>query len=80
MAPRDPLDDAEARRVAQDTADHVATALEDVGFDVGREFPMLRSGMNIHGSPTVDLGRVSITVADRIITVLKGAAERGVTL
>jgi hypothetical protein len=80
MTPRDPLSDADARRLAQDTADRMATTLEEVGFDVGREFPMLRSGLDIHGAPTVDLGRVSITVAERIISVLARAAEHGVTL
>lgn len=68
-----------AEVLAQTTADRLATTLEDIGLDVGREVPWLRGVLNIHGEPVVDLGRVPITTANRLIRVLSEAAERGIT-
>lgn len=67
---------ARARR----PADGLALALEDVGFDVGRDFPMLGEGIAHDGVPFVELGRVSEAVASGLAAVLVRAAQRGVTL
>jgi hypothetical protein len=66
--------------VAQRSADRLALALEEVGFDVGRAFPTLGSGRYRHGSPGVELGRVTAAVADRLSMVLARAAQHGVTV
>lgn len=65
--------------VAQLGADHLALALEEVGFDVGRTFPMLGGGLDRHGRPAVELGRVTAIVAHQLSTVLSQAARWGVT-
>lgn len=70
--------DSEAR--AHLSADQLALALEEVGFDVGRDFPMLGSGLNRDGSPYVELGRVAESVASGLSTILIRAAQHGVTL
>jgi hypothetical protein len=54
--------------------------LEDVGFDVGRSFPMLRTGQNRTGDPVVELGRVSAGVASQLSTVLTEAAQQGIAV
>lgn len=64
--------------VAQRSADRLALALEEVGFDVGRAFPMLGSGPDRSGAPYVELGRVSPSVADQLSAVLARAAQHGV--
>jgi hypothetical protein len=66
--------------VAQRSADRLALALEEIGFDVGRAFPMLSSGRDRHGTPNVELGRVTTTVADRLSAVLSQAARHGVAV
>ncbi|GIH08087.1 hypothetical protein Rhe02_61540 [Rhizocola hellebori] len=65
---------------AQDAADLLALALEDVGFDVGRDFPSLSSGAGPGGVGFVELGRVSGGVAFDLAIVLTAAKGRGITL
>jgi hypothetical protein len=65
---------------AQRSADRLALALEDVGFDVGRAFPMLGDGLSRDGAPVVELGRVSATVAAGLSTVLSQAAQLGIAI
>jgi hypothetical protein len=71
-----PPKDAGPGAIAQRSADRLALALEDVGFDVGREFPMLQGGVDREGAPVVDLGRVTEAVASRLSLVLSRAASR----
>jgi hypothetical protein len=67
-------------RLAQDAADHLATALEEVGFDVGREFTMLQGRVDLDRTPRVDVGRISTASAARLVSVLVEAAQRGITV
>jgi len=60
--------------IAQRSADRLALALEDVGFDVGVAFPMLQGGVDREGAPIVDLGRVAESIASRLTTILNHAA------
>lgn len=64
---------------ARETADQLALALEEVGFDVGRAFPVLCGVVDIGGSPAVLLGRVDAEVAGTLAAVLVRAAGLGVT-
>jgi hypothetical protein len=64
----------------QDTTDRLALALEDVGFDVGRAFPMLGGKLDRDGNRVVELGRVTEAVARQLAEVLAHAAERGVSV
>lgn len=79
-----PADDLPAstrpEHLAQDAADHLATALEEVGFDVGREFTMLQGRLDLNRTPRVDVGRISVASAARLIRVLLEAAQRGITV
>jgi hypothetical protein len=68
-----------ALAAAERTADRLAVALEDVGFDVGRAFPVLNGGVDRRGHPIVDLGRVAEPVAFQLATVLARAAASGAT-
>lgn len=68
--------EADAKR----SADRLALALEDVGFDVGRAFPTLRTGQDRTGAPVVELGRVSVAVASQLSTVLSQAAQHGIAV
>jgi len=72
--------DARPERVAQAAADQLATALEEVGFDVGREFTMLQGRADLNRTPRVDVGRISTTSAARLVRVLTEAARRGITV
>lgn len=72
------LPESGSEAVAQRSADRLALALEDVGFDVGRAFPMLRSGIGQDGAPVVELGRVTAAVADGLSAVLAQVAQQGV--
>lgn len=69
---------AEAR--AQQSADGLALALEDVGFDVGRSFPMLRGWVDREGAALIELGCVTELVATQLTGVLLRAAQLGVRL
>lgn len=62
---------------AQQAADRLALAFEDIGFDVGRAFPMLGAGADRYGVQVVELGRVSVDVAEVLAAVLGRAAVRG---
>jgi hypothetical protein len=55
---------------ARITTDRLAIALEEVGFDVGREFPALAHEVSHEGAPIVNLGRVTAPVADRLRRLL----------
>ncbi len=70
MVAREPSSGSDPDVVAQWSADRLALALEDVGFDVGREFPMLRGRVDGDGLPVVEMGRVTATVAAQLATVL----------
>jgi hypothetical protein len=65
---------------AQRAADQLALALEEVGFDVGRAFPGLRSGWDGTGAPGVHLGSVTCDVAVSLATFLASAVDAGMTL
>ncbi|GIF74728.1 hypothetical protein [Asanoa siamensis] len=65
---------------AQVSADRLALALEDVGFDVGQEFSTLHDTVGRHGLAVVRLGDIGPATADRLALVLSRAAERGITL
>jgi hypothetical protein len=75
VAPPDPLPSRDAEAAAQRSADQLALALEDAGFDVGREFPMLRGGLGSDGSPVVEIGRITASVAARLTEWLSRAAR-----
>jgi hypothetical protein len=62
---------------AQQAADRLAVALEDIGFDVGRAFPMLAVDTDQSGRSGVALGRVSVPVAESLAGVLGRAAVLG---
>lgn len=71
------LDDAEA--VAEQAADRLALALEEIGFDVGRTFPALQGSISLEAAARVELGRISSEDAGRLAIVLERAAQLGVT-
>jgi len=64
---------------AQRSADRLALAFEDVGFDVGQEFPALHDAIGRQGFAVVRLGDVLPLTADRLATVLSRAASQGIT-
>jgi hypothetical protein len=64
----------------QHSADRLALALEEVGFDVGRAFPTLSGGVDRDGNPAVDLGQVVESVARQLADILTRAADRGISL
>jgi hypothetical protein len=74
MAMKEPPTEPGPEAIAQRSADRLALALEDVGFDVGVAFPMLQGGVDREGAPIVDLGRVVEPVATRLTTILNRAA------
>ncbi|BCJ50427.1 hypothetical protein Asp14428_19020 [Actinoplanes sp. NBRC 14428] len=63
-------DEEAARR----SADRLALALEDAGFDVGQEFPALHDAIGKQGAAVVRVGDVSPPVADRLAAVLASAS------
>jgi hypothetical protein len=63
---------------ARQSADALALALEDVGFDVGHAFPLLGQGFDRDGAPVVELGSVAPPVAAALAGVLADAARHGV--
>jgi hypothetical protein len=63
---------------ARQSADALALALEDVGFDVGHAFPLLGQGFDPGGAPVVELGSVAPPVAAALAGVLVEAARHGV--
>jgi hypothetical protein len=78
--PPTPTDDADAEAVAQQAADMLALALEDVGFDVGRAFPGLRGALGHDGSARVDVGRVLASTALDLAGLLNRASLHGITM
>ncbi|HZO64322.1 MAG TPA: hypothetical protein VFB74_04915 [Kribbellaceae bacterium] len=64
---------------AQRSADRLALALEDVGFDVGQEFPALHDAIGRQGFAVVRLGDIRPATADRLVTLLARAAAQGIT-
>lgn len=63
---------------ARQSADALALALEDVGFDVGHAFPLLGQGFDRDGAPVVEVGSVAPPVAAALAAVLADAARHGV--
>lgn len=80
MTAEEPPAELDPEATAQRSADRLALALEDVGFDVGQAFPMLGSGLDHKRRPIVELGRVTATVASDLSNVLAQAVQRGITL
>jgi hypothetical protein len=72
--------DRDTQAGAQRSADHLALALEDVGIDVGQEFPALHDAIGRQGYAVVRLGDVCPATADRLASVLSRAAAGGITL
>jgi hypothetical protein len=62
---------------AQRSADRLALALEDAGFDVGQDFPALHDAIGRQGLPVVRFGDVRPSTADRLAAVLSRAAAQG---
>jgi hypothetical protein len=74
MTRDDRADEAAARR----SADRLALALEEAGFDVGREFPALHDAIGRQGKVVVRIGDVSPLIADRLAAALvTGSAPEG---
>ncbi|MEU8241794.1 hypothetical protein AB0C07_26385 [Actinoplanes missouriensis] len=59
-----------AQEVAQDAADRLALALEDAGFDVGKDFPTLNDAIGRQGGAVVRLGDIRPAIADRLAAAL----------
>ncbi|GID32915.1 hypothetical protein [Paractinoplanes brasiliensis] len=66
----------EDQESAQRSADRLAIALEDAGFDVGQEFPALHDAIGRQGAAVVRIGDVRPAVADRLATALVSGATR----
>jgi hypothetical protein len=64
----------EARRAA----DALALALEEAGFDVGQEFPLLQAAVGRDGAPSVEVGRVEPAVASQLADLIARAAGSGI--
>ena len=79
MSTEKPPSETESTRVALAATDGLAAALEEVGFDVGREFPLLIGHLNSRGEPVVNVGRCAASVADRLTRVRADAAAAGIT-
>ena len=80
MAAETPSTEPSLEATAQRTTDRLALALEEVGFDVGRAFPMLRSCVDREDLSVIELGRVTEEVAASLSALLMRAARQGVTL
>lgn len=64
---------------ARKAADRLALALEDVGFDVGHDFPALHGDIGQRGTGVVRIGEVQAGTADRLADVLWRAANAGIS-
>jgi hypothetical protein len=71
--------DREDQESARRSADRLALALEDAGFDVGQEFPALHDAIGRQGAAVVRIGDVWPTVADRLAAALMSGAVRQTT-
>jgi hypothetical protein len=69
----------EDETAARGAADRLALALEDVGFDVGQDFPALHDAIGRQGFAVVRVGDVSPSVADRLSTIVSLGSARTVT-
>ena len=69
-------DDCSGEVAARESADRLALALEDAGFDVGQEFPALQDALGRQGLAVVRLGDVRPAVADRLASVLTRSAAQ----
>jgi hypothetical protein len=63
-------DKSAEQAAAQRSADRLALALEEVGFDVGQEFPVLHDAMGRQGSAVVRIGDIRPAIADRLASAL----------
>ena len=64
------------QEAARRSADRLALALEEAGFDVGQEFPALYDAINKQGNAAVRVGDVSPSVADRLSAVLLASTSQ----
>ncbi|NMO50927.1 hypothetical protein HH310_06940 [Actinoplanes sp. TBRC 11911] len=55
---------------ARKSADRLAIALEEIGFDVGQEFPALDGAVSREGSAVVRIGDVQPDIADGLASAL----------
>lgn len=78
MTTQEPPTEQSPEAIAQQAADRLALALEDVGFDVGRLFPALTGTVARNGDAIVELGAVIPAVASHLAVVLTRAAELGI--
>ena len=58
---------------ARGTTDRLALALEDVGFDVGQDFPALQDAVDRDGLAVVRMGDVRPDVAERLAALIRSA-------
>ena len=80
MAAEESPSGPDAETLAQRAADHLALALEEVGFDVGVAFPGLHSALDKSGAPIVHLGHVNCGVASDLSAFLADAVRLGIAL
>jgi hypothetical protein len=78
MAGQESWSEAEADVLALGAADRLAMALEEVGFDVGRAFPLLEGNLDRDGGPVVELGQIAVGTANQMADVLTRAAQLGI--
>ncbi|BFU45768.1 hypothetical protein [Krasilnikovia sp. MM14-A1004] len=71
-----PNDDRAWEAAARTSADRLALALEDAGFDVGHDFPALHDAIGRQGLAVVRIGDVQPSVADRLAARLRGDVAR----
>jgi hypothetical protein len=61
---------------ARRSADRLALALEEAGFDVGQDFPALHDAIGRGGKAVVRIGDVSPSIASRLAVALVARAQR----
>jgi hypothetical protein len=61
---------------ARRSADRLALALEDAGFDVGQDFPALHDAIGRQGDAVVRMGDVLPPIADQLAAVLMACASQ----
>ena len=69
-------DDHADQELARRSADRLALALEEAGFDVGQEFPLLSDAIGRQGAAVVRIGDVRTAIADRLAAALMSGAAR----
>lgn len=60
---------------ARAATDRLALALEDAGFDVGRDFPALADAVARDGSPVVRVGDVQPAIANQLAALIEATEE-----